>query len=190
MRRTLLVGVLFFLVGSNPVAEEIRQPAAHSDSRPGTNPAAQPTTQEATADLSSEAAATSQAQTRTAEYRLLATEADAMQLCETFMQRMIDGDSTVAFELVRPYLPISKERFERLQAETKKQHGLAELQFGKPVEHAFLRADVISDTLLRYRFVEKFEWDLLYWEFVFYRPTHGWMLNRVGFDDNLDVLLK
>ena len=124
------------------------------------------------------------------EYRTLGSEADVMQLCEAFLQRIMRGQYDEAFEGLRTYFPISASRFEKLKQETKKQHGLAQLQFGKPIGHLFVRSDTIKDTVVKYRFLEKFEWDVMYWEFVLYKPQDGWILNGLGFDDELHDLFR
>ena len=124
------------------------------------------------------------------EYRTLASEAEVMQMCEGFLQQIMRDQYDEAFKGIRPYFPISASRFEKLQQETKKQHGLAQLQFGKPIGHLFVRSDTIKDTVVKYRFLEKFEWDVMYWEFVLYKPQDGWILNGLGFDDELHDLFR
>ncbi len=124
------------------------------------------------------------------EYRTLGSEAEVMQLCEAFLGRVMRSEYDAAFDGIRPYFPISAARFDKLRQETKKQHGLAQLQFGKPIGYLFVRSDTIKDTVVKYRFLEKFEWDVMYWEFLFYKPQDGWILNGVGFDDELHDLFR
>ncbi len=120
----------------------------------------------------------------------LPSEAEAMRLCEIFLTRIISADYPAAFETVQPYFPITAQQFDRLKEETRKQHGLAELQFGKPVGQVFVSVDRIADTVLRYRFLEKFDVDVVYWEFVFYKPHGEWILNGLGLDDKLEDLFR
>ena len=117
------------------------------------------------------------------EYRTVRTEADALQLAQQFLENVMAGEYQAAFVLIRPYFPISPQRFARLQEEVAKQHGLAELQFGKPVGSDYVDTQRIGQTMLRVRILEKFDLDVTYWEFVFYRPAEGWILNGVGCDD-------
>lgn len=123
-----------------------------------------------------------------ADYRVLLSEADAQLLAHQFVELVMTGNYDEAFKRIRPFFPISEARFTKLAEETKKQHGLAQLQFGKPVGQVFASADTVKETVLRIRYVEKFEWDAMYWEFMFYRPQDGWLLNGLGFDDDMDVL--
>jgi len=124
------------------------------------------------------------------EGRLLGSEAEAFQLCEAFMQRMVAGSYDDAFALIRPYFPISEQKFATLRDETKKQHGLAELQFGKALGSVYIDTASVKDVLLRVRFIERYEFEAIHWEFVFYRPERGWLLNRVGFDDDAEALFQ
>ena len=123
-----------------------------------------------------------------APYKLLKSEADAMRLCETFLDDVMAGRYEHAFAVVRPHFPITEERFQHLKQETQRQHGLAELPFGKPIGHVLVESQSVHETALRYRFVEKFDLDLVYWDFVFYQPREGWLLNGVGFDDQVESL--
>ena len=124
------------------------------------------------------------------EGHLLRSEAEAFQLCEGFMQRMVAGDYDEAFRQIRPYFPISEQKFATLRDETKKQHGLAELQFGKALGFVYLDEKSVKDALLRYRFIERYEFEAIHWEFIFYQPERGWLLNRVGFDDEVEPLFQ
>ena len=124
------------------------------------------------------------------EYQLLRSEGEALQVCEAFLDRIEAGNYDAAFRVLRPFFPVSDARFDKLSQETRRQHGLAELQFGAPVGRVFLSAETVRDSLLRFRFLEKFEWDAMYWDFVFYRPEHGWMLHGVGFDDEVQTVFK
>ena len=124
------------------------------------------------------------------EYQLLRSEGEALQVCEAFLDRIEAGNYDAAFQVLRPFFPVSDARFDKLSQETRRQHGLAELQFGAPVGRVFLSAETVRDSLLRFRFLEKFEWDAMYWDFVFYRPEHGWMLHGVGFDDEVQTVFK
>ena len=123
-------------------------------------------------------------------YHQLASEEDARALCESFLQRIVGHDYGAAFDLVRPYFPISAERFFKLKHETEKQHGLAELQFGAPLGYVLVRDERIEHAMVNYVFLEKYAWDAMYWELVFYNPKDGWIVNRLGFGDELNTLFK
>jgi hypothetical protein len=124
------------------------------------------------------------------EYQLLSSEGDATRLCEVFIQQVMAGEYDAAFAGIRTHFPISERRFAKLAEETRKQHGLAQLQFGRPLGQVYVGAAMVKDSLLRIRFVEKFEWDAMYWEFLFYQPERGWLLNGIGFDDDIQRLFQ
>lgn len=123
-------------------------------------------------------------------YRELATRADIASLCEIFMLDLVHRAYDEAFGAVRPYFPISDERFTRMRDEARKQHALAELQFGKPLGHALAREELVNDTVLKLVYLEKYEWDALVWEFTFYKPTEGWIINGISFDDGFRSLFR
>ncbi len=160
-------------------------PASNTESPITDSPAAVPT-----GPLTLNDAAPGMAPSVVVEYQLLRSEGEALQVCEAFLDRIEAGNYDAAFQALRPFFPVSDARFDKLSQETRRQHGLAELQFGAPVGRVFLSAETVRDSLLRFRFLEKFEWDAMYWDFVFYRPEQGWMLHGVGFDDEVQTVFK
>ncbi len=115
----------------------------------------------------------------------LRTEADALLLCEAFMQAVAAGRFEEAFNLIRPYFPVSEARITKIETETKQQLGMAELQFGKSIDHAFTSGEEVHGSVLRYRFLQRYERDAIFWEFVFYKPEGYWLINALGFDDEI-----
>ena len=120
----------------------------------------------------------------------LLTEADTMVLCQEFLDLVVAGRYDEGFNRVRPYFPVSQERVGKIQQETKQQVGMAELQFGKALGTSFMSGKALQGNLLRLRFLQTFERDVIYWEFVFYRAPGGWMVNALGFDDELRALFE
>jgi hypothetical protein len=114
----------------------------------------------------------------------------ALQLCERFLQKVVNGDYDAAFNGVRPYFPVAEQRFQAIASETKEQIGMAQLQFGAVNGHAFVSGDTVQGAVLRYRFLQTFDRDLVYWEFVFYRAQGGWLVNAMGFDDEIRLLFE
>ena len=121
---------------------------------------------------------------------MLPTEADALALSEAFMQKIIADKYEEAFHLIRPYFPVPEARVANIEKETKQQLGKAELQFGAPLGHTFVGADEVQGTVLRYRFLQQYDLDVLFWEFIFYKPKDGWVINAIGFDDQIRDLFK
>ncbi len=120
----------------------------------------------------------------------LLTEADALALCEVFHERVVAGRYKEAFTQIRPYFPVSQARVDKIESETTEQLGMAELQFGKALDHSFVSADQVQGTVLRFRFLQRFDRDAIFWEFVFYRPQNVWLINALGFDDEIRDLFK
>jgi len=112
----------------------------------------------------------------------LRTPAEAMRLCDEFLLYVVARKYDKAFQTIRPHFPISDYKHEELHQGTKKRLGLAELRFGRPLDYVFIGADTVGDTVLRYRYLQKFDLETLLWEFTFYRPQSGWLLNALGFE--------
>ena len=124
----------------------------------------------------------------TFELKTLATEADALQLCETFLQAIIAGEHGRAFDAVRPYFPVSDERFLKLKSAISDQLDVAGQHLGQPIGYTFLDTNLVGHVLLRYRFAQQFPVDIFYWQLLFYRTPQGWIINQLGFDDEVERL--
>ncbi|MBI2093534.1 MAG: hypothetical protein HYT88_02275 [Candidatus Omnitrophica bacterium] len=124
------------------------------------------------------------------QLRAVSTVAETLRISELFMQHIVSGKPHEAFDLMRPYFPISEEEYTRLREEVTKQLELAGHQFGSALESVFASTETAQGILLRHRFIERYTLDAVYWEFVFYKTAEGWMLNRLGFDDRFDPLFE
>lgn len=122
------------------------------------------------------------------EIQGLETSADAHVLCDDFIRNIIEGKFTEAFEGIRPFFPVPGSRIEKLEAQTRKQLSMAELQFGPALGFRFVRADSLQDSILRFQFIQTYVRDAIYWEFIFYKPEEKWVVNALGFDDDLQKL--
>jgi hypothetical protein len=109
------------------------------------------------------------------------------QMVQAFMEKIVAGDDAEAMELLRPIFPISKQKFDDTKKRTidgRRQMG----EFGKVVGTRLLREERVSDFLWRVTYVEKHEFHLLRWQFIFYRAANEWRLNSFVFDDNSALL--
>ena len=120
----------------------------------------------------------------------LNTEDDVRALCERFLQHIIDGQFDTAFGLLRPYFPISQSKYAKLASETRAQLDLAEEHFGSPIGSLLVKTQNLDNTVLKFRFLQKFEYDVLYWDFIFYKPHEHWLFNGIGFDDEIQSLFQ
>ena len=120
----------------------------------------------------------------------LRTEVDVRALCERFLQHIIAGQFDSASGLLRPYYPISQSKYTKLESETKAQLDLAEEHFGSPLGSVLIKTQNLDNTVLKFRFLQKFEYDVLYWDFIFYKPHEHWLFNGIGFDDDVQSLFR
>lgn len=150
-----------------PIASELLAPGS---SHPALAPSAAPA-----GDVSSPAILRPTSQT-------VPTVGEAMRLCDTFMQQIVQGRYSTAFAAFWPYFPLTPEKQARLYDETAQQLVAVEAQFGRSLGYVFLDARTLSDTVLRCRFFQRFELEVVTWEFDFYNAGDGWRLNAVAFD--------
>lgn len=120
--------------------------------------------------------------------KTLATEAELLSLCQEFLDLILINEFDRAYDHVRPFFPVSRERVEILKSQTQRQMELAQLQFGISHGTKLMKAEPLQGTLFRFQFLQLFQRDYLYWEFLFYNPDGKWYLNSIGFSDNIDNL--
>ena len=122
--------------------------------------------------------------------RVLRTPAEAMRLCDEFLLHIINAQHDEGFRVLKEHFPITEYKFEQLREDTKKRLGMAELRFGRPLDYVFVGADTMGDTVLRYRYLEKFDLETLLWEFTFYQPKRGWLLNALSFEAEVGQVFR
>ena len=126
----------------------------------------------------------------TFELKTLSSEAEALQLCETFLQAIVAGEHGRAFDAVRPYFPVTDDRFLKLKSAISDQLDVAGQHLGRPLGYTFLDSALVGRLLLRYRFAQQFPVDVFYWQVLFYRAPQGWIINQLGFDDETERLFR
>ena len=122
------------------------------------------------------------------ERRTLATEAQARELCEAFMQLIITGQVDEAFTRLAPYFPVPDDQVAHLKEQTQGELALVGPRFGRSTGAVWVDASIASGTVMRVRFLQKFEHSLLQWTFVLYHPQDGWVMNALAFDDEVERL--
>jgi hypothetical protein len=53
-----------------------------------------------------------------------------------------------------------------------------------------VNAEALQDSVLRFRYLLLYQRELLHWDFVFYNSGDGWVVNAMGFDDEVNSLFR
>jgi hypothetical protein len=182
-----MIGLLLS-TGSVQALEEQAQPIASELLAPGSShPALAPSPAPASAPSSSEAASATIVRPTS---QTVSTVGEALGLCDTFMQQIVQGRYSAAFAAFWPYFPITPAKQEQLYEATSQQLVGVEAQFGRSLGYVFLDTKTLSDTVLRCRFFQRFELEVVVWEFDFYNAGNGWQLNAIAFDGSMEHLFE
>ena len=122
--------------------------------------------------------------------KVLSTKNDTKKICDEFMQRVVEGEITGAFELVEPYFPLPDAEFDMLKMQSVKQLGLVSSRFGNEISFELIKDQSIRDIFSQYIYLEKFEKHAVRWTFTFYNPRNGWIVNNLRWDDNINDLFE
>ena len=58
------------------------------------------------------------------------------------------------------------------------------------MSYELVQEQKIGDSFIRYNYSHKFKSHAIYWKIIFYKLENKWLVNRVSFKDNLDILYK
>jgi hypothetical protein len=120
--------------------------------------------------------------------KVFPTKQDCKVKCEEFMNLAGAGKVDEGFKRLEPYWLFSDTEWTQLQIQTAKQMPLIEPRFGKALGYEFVREEMVKDTILRFTYIQKHEWHLIRWTFIFYKPNDKWLLNACHWDDEIEVL--
>jgi hypothetical protein len=120
------------------------------------------------------------------EIKWLNSKLLAKAICDQFMRKLVDGDTDSAMELMRPYFPFGKDRFDKLKFQATAYKTILQSQLGSAVGYQFVREESIGDVMVSYTFIEKYELSGIAWIFFFYSPDgQRWYGNGIHFTDEL-----
>lgn len=115
----------------------------------------------------------------------LKSEAEAADLGETVIQKVISGDLDGAIAVVKPHVNIPADEYDVVTKKLAESYKSLPSSFGKSTGYALVDTKTIAGTLLHVSFIEKREKRPLRWEFLFYKPATDWRL--IGFTFNANV---
>jgi len=115
----------------------------------------------------------------------LEVASDAKWLCELFMLKLVNDGVKQAFSELKPYFPIPGTELSMLEMQTYQQIELVKGRYGKVIGYSFVEEQIVSDTVLRFVYLQKFENHAIRWMFYFYKPEETWIFNEFYFDDKI-----
>ncbi|MDP2929035.1 MAG: hypothetical protein Q8O01_03095 [Candidatus Omnitrophota bacterium] len=120
----------------------------------------------------------------------LPDENAAKDLGDKIMAKVSSGDIENAFNLMKPYAPVSATEIDSAAVQTKaalEQYGK---RYGEPIGFELIDSKKLGDSLLRIRYVAKMKNNALPWVFIFYKGANGWTLNDFKWKDTvLDLFI-
>ena len=109
-----------------------------------------------------------------------------------FVGLVYQGDYAEAFDFVRGYpRAISNENLDELEVRAAKQ--LEEIQnaFGEKLEAQYIGFNALSDFLLRFIYVVRYELHFVWWQIVYYRGAEDtWLCSTISYDIDQDALMN
>jgi hypothetical protein len=113
---------------------------------------------------------------------------DCRALAQSTMVRLREGDDRAALESLRSQINVDAKEFDESLARTLEQRRTSGARFGREVGIKLIGEEKVSDFLYRVTYVEKRQFQLLRWQFIFYRPAVTWQLNAYTWDNNVTAL--
>ena len=109
---------------------------------------------------------------------------------DRFMSMIFDADYEGAFEYARSFpLAISPERIASLEETVQSQlSGILEI-YGKVLQAQYIGYNALSDFLLRFIYVVRFERHFVWWQLVYYRGEFDWQLSSIKYNDDTETLM-
>lgn len=118
------------------------------------------------------------------------TEKEIRAFSDKFMDQIIKANFKKAFDSTKSVWPLPEVEIDGIVNKIKQQWPMIENRFGMPVDKEWIKEKRIGKSFLRYYYLHKFENHSIYWYIDFYKPRDLWLINRVLFRDNLDVLFE
>lgn len=120
----------------------------------------------------------------------LSAVGEARALADRAMAQVKAGKPTQAYEVMRPHWPLPKAEIDALGAQTDAQRATIDARFGRSLDTEFVGTQKIGEAFVRFVYIERYQRHALVWQFTFYRPSDGWVVNSVSYSDQLEPLYR
>ena len=115
---------------------------------------------------------------------------DVHKLSESVLQKIVEGQSENAFDLLQPHWPLDAAQISNLGKTTAEQIPMLEEQFGKVVGYEFVSSEELGTFGYLEQYVIKYEQSALRFYIIFYNSGSGWLVNSLYWDDGWDNFFK
>ena len=119
---------------------------------------------------------------------LLKDKVAAKNLAKSVMEQVASGNIEEGIKLTKPYLIIPAHEFEGMLTSMRMQAPAIEQRFGKTIGAELIKTEESAESLLRVIYIQKFETHMIRWNFFFYKPKDGWVLNTFRTDDKIQLM--
>lgn len=126
----------------------------------------------------------------TAEPKPLADTQAARELAERAMKRVEEGDVAGAFEILKPHWALPEHEISQLVIQSIQQRSMIQSRYGDSLGYEYLSWTAVGDSLVQFTYLEKFSNHPLVWQFSFYKPKEGWLVNSVAWSDQVQGLFR
>lgn len=120
----------------------------------------------------------------------LASTEEAKLLVKNVMTLVGNGDTNKGLQLLKPFLIIPESEFDVMLNNLKLQQPMIDQRFGKTVGVENMGEKIVGNSFMRIAYAQKFEKHAMRWNFYFYKPKSGWVLNTFNTDDKLQLLFS
>jgi hypothetical protein len=119
-----------------------------------------------------------------------ASEREMKDYCQSVVSHIQSGDTDAAFGLIKSEWLFDQAEIDSVKEKTVSQLAGLQDRFGSPFSTAEVGVERISDFVIRFTYIVKYDRHILRWLFVFYKPKNVWLLNSFWWDDNISELFR
>jgi len=123
-----------------------------------------------------------------ANAKTLATTEKIDRVSEHFMEQLVAGNVSGAYNHLSAYLGVNFEQFNERTEKVSESLKRLKKSAGDPLSYALLEKQAVGEHFYKITYLLKYETAALIWELNYYQPDQGWRLVDVTFDANIDAL--
>lgn len=116
--------------------------------------------------------------------------AGVRKVADAAMGLLGKGDVRGALIALKPYTALPVAELDVAISRSQDQRALVASRFGRTLGVEFLDQKAVGDSLVRLRYIEKFEKHIFRWQLYFYRPVETWLFDTFWFDDKIQALFE
>ena len=107
---------------------------------------------------------------------------------DTLIKMMMQEDFQKAIDSAKPHWPIPEVEVDGLVNAINQQWPAVKQRFGSSVSSELVKTERIGKSFIRYYYLHKFEKHAIYWKVDFYKARSTWLINKISYADDLNLL--